>query len=183
MTQSSQTAKSGFGFAIKVSVTLTLCLSFWIYVSERYTLGIDDQKDRCLPYRFFLIDGWQRPSAADLERGEMIAVHLREAQRPANARWTTDTIMVKRAVASHPGTIARVRRDGITFQSGTETWTHGTALETAARLGHKVEDYERDYVLQPGQFFFMGDAPHTYDSRYYGPLDDTMITGRVVFAW
>ena len=170
-------------FAIKAVVILGLIAGFWIYVAQRYTLGIDAQTVRCLPYRYFLIDRWQKPTTAELVRGESIAARLTGKQRPPNARWTTEMIMAKRAVAFVPGTVVSVRESGISFALNGETWTHGTALETARRLGHEPGYYERDYVLEPGQFFFMGDNPHTYDSRYYGPLDEAMIVGRVVWAW
>jgi len=170
-------------FAIKAVLVLGSIFAFYIYVAERYTFGIDSQKERCLNYRYFLIDRWQRPTAAELSKDELLAVHLTEKQRPPTARWTTDVVMVKRVVASEPGTIASVRRTGISFTHDGKTWTHGTALETARRLGHPEEFYERDFVLGVGQFFFMGDNPHTYDSRYYGPLDEEMIVGRVVWAW
>lgn len=170
-------------FAIKAVLVLGAIIGFWLYVAERYTLGIDAQKERCLPYRYFLIDRWQQPAADELVRNDMIAVHLTEKQRPSNARWSTDVVMVKRAVATKPGTVVSVRRTGITFTLAGQTWSHGTALETARRLGHTEDFYERDYVLAPGQFFFMGDNANTFDSRYYGPLDEKMIVGRVVWAW
>ena len=50
-------------------------------------------------------------------------------------------------------------------------------------LGVTPESFERAFTLGKGELFMMGDDPLSYDGRYYGPITDSQIVGRVLWAF
>ena len=152
------------------------------YVSERYTLGIDFQKYRCLPEIVYLIDTWSTPTASEIDQGDYIAVRLDPAQLPDYVT-RTNQVWIKRVVAKEPGTVMQVRRDGVFFELGGERWRHGTALEGAERLGRSEAEFVRDVTLGEGEMFLMGDLPLSYDARYFGAVSEANVVGTVLFAF
>ena len=40
-----------------------------------------------------------------------------------------------------------------------------------------------DYQLQANEYFFLGDSPHSYDSRYFGVVNIKQIMYRTVLLW
>lgn len=172
-------------FGLKVAtVILSLVLAF-AYLSARYTIGLDTQTFRCLDEWIFIIDKWDRPTPAEIDRGEYIAVAMRADQSPTNALWNPGQVMVKRAMATDPGDVVAITRNGTSFHNAENTsqWAHGTQLEAAHALGMRVEDLERTITLEPGEIFMMADNPMSYDGRYYGVIDQEQIVGRVVWAF
>lgn len=151
------------------------------YVSERYTLGIDFQENRCLPEIVYLIDTWSTPTASEIAQNDYIAVRLDPEQLPDYVT-RTDQVWIKRVVAKEPGTVMQVRRDGVFFELDGERWRHGTALEGAERLGRSEAEFVRDETLGDGDMFLMGDLPLSYDARYFGAVSEENVVGTVVFA-
>jgi type IV secretory pathway protease TraF len=170
-------------FGVKmIGVCGILCGSI-AYAGARYKVGLDTQEYRCLDEWVYIIDTWDVPDADDVKRDDYVAISLTAEQTPANALWQPGQVMVKRAVATDEGDVAHISAEGISFSHGPEIWAHGTALEAATSLGHAPEFYERDIALKDGELFMMGDRVKSYDSRYYGPISEEQIVGRVVWAF
>ncbi|RWR30543.1 signal peptidase I [Sinirhodobacter populi] len=169
----------------KMVAVIAVCCAPVAYAADRFQFGIDDQVYRCLPERFYIIDTYSRPKAEDIKRGAYIAIRMTADQSPKGATWGAGARMIKRVVATHPGDTMHVRKDGVSFTSadGTETWKHGTALEVAKDFGWDEDMFVRDSTLKPGEMFMMGDNFKSYDSRYYGPVNEDQIYGTVVWAW
>lgn len=154
------------------------------YVSARYIVGIDSQWFRCLSESHFVIDTWRRPTAADIEPLDIVSFEMTERQAMAPLGWKAGDRMAKRVLASAPGTLIDVRADGVHFQEpGGRSWTFGRGLEAAEVLGQPPESFIRQFVLQPGELWVMGDMKYSVDSRYYGPISATQINGTVMVAW
>lgn len=170
------------GYLLRFLLAVICLLGVLLYGTTRLIVGLDTQDYSCLDQRVFFIDTQTRPTAADLEVGDLVAVRLTDAQRPATATWEPRTIMVKRVEASVPGTRITVSRDGISFELDGKRWTHGTALESAAKLGRSEASFERTFELKPGELFLMGDNPMSYDGRYYGPVTEAQVVGAVLWA-
>ena len=166
----------------KVFAVCTAVGMGYAYASQRYVIGLDTQEYKCLDDWIFIIDTWDRPGAADVERNDLVAVVLTDAQTPANALWGPGQVMVKRAVAK-PDDVADISARGIAFKRGEEHWTHGTALEAAPALGISEEDLTRQITISQGELFLMGDNPMSYDGRYYGQVSEGQIVGSVLWSF
>lgn len=167
----------------KVFALCTVIGAGYAYASQRYVIGLDTQDFKCLDHWIFVIDTWDRPSADQVDRNDLIAVVLTDAQTPSNALWGAGQVMVKRAVATDPGDMIDVSADGIRFTHGAEHWQHGTALEAATALGKSEADLTRQMTLAQGELFLMGDNPMSYDGRYYGPVSEKQIVGSVLWSF
>lgn len=168
---------------LSLAAIIVACSGVSLYASSRYMIGYDDQTHRCLDEKFFVIDKWKKPTIQSLERYDLVAVAMREDQRPEHALWSEGQVMVKRLLASQVGDKMKVESDGVIFENSSEKWEWGTALEASEMLRLDADDLERTITLQNGEFFLMGDKPFSYDSRYYGPANENQIIGRVVWAF
>jgi conjugal transfer pilin signal peptidase TrbI len=153
------------------------------YAASRYTVGLDTQDTRCLDEWVYVIDTWDRPKAEEVARDDYLAVVLTADQTPRTAKWPLNQVMVKKALAAAPGDQIEVTNAGVFFRHGSEAWSHGAALAAARLIGASPEGFVRSFTLAPGQIFLMGDNPLSYDGRYYGPISETQIVGRVLWAF
>jgi hypothetical protein len=175
-----------WGHAAKALV-LTAAIGQGIaYLSERYVLGIDSQWFRCLSESHFVIDTWRLPDASEIEPLDIVSFEMTDRQAMAPLGWKAGDRMAKRVLASEPGTRIDVREDGVHFQEpgpAGRSWKFGRGLEAAEVLGQPPETFIRQFVLQPGELWVMGDMKYSVDSRYYGPISADQINGTVVAAW
>lgn len=167
----------------KVFALCTVIGTGYAYASQRYVIGLDTQEYRCLDDWIFIIDTWDRPNAREVERNDLLAVVLTDAQTPTSALWRTGQVLVKRAVATDPGDVVDISAGGVAFAHGEDHWTHGTALEAAPALGLSEEALTRQLTLSQGELFLMGDNPMSYDGRYYGPVREEQIVGSVLWSF
>lgn len=167
----------------KVLLIVGIAASGAFYISERYVLGLDTQETRCLDEWIYVIDTWDRPTAAETERDQYVAVGMTDAQTPDNALWSPGQVMVKRAVATKPGDAVTVGHDGVRIRRGDAAWTHGSGLAAAHKLGLSADALSRQFILGPGEMLLMGDHPMSYDGRYYGPAHEDQVVGRVLWAF
>ena len=54
----------------------------------------------------------------------------------------------------------------------------GTGLPLALEAGIEPERFDRDYIVEPGHYFMMGEHFRSYDSRYWGTVHENQIVGR-----
>jgi conjugal transfer pilin signal peptidase TrbI len=141
------------------------------YLGTRYRIGIDWQAERCLPdTSVYLIDRWNRVPAKN---------GLYAFTTQGLAPWYADgTRMLKRMTAV-PGEVVEVSGRGIRVQGG----EIGQGLTLAERLGQPPEAFHRQQLLGEGQYWFSGDAPTSFDSRYWGPVSREQLIGRAWPLW
>ena len=53
----------------------------------------------------------------------------------------------------------------------------------ADRAGRSLPRWNECRELVQGEFFLLGDAPDSFDSRYFGPVASARVIGRVVPLW
>lgn len=166
----------------KVAALITALALLAIYAMERFTIGFDFQEYGCLEEKVFLIDHHQTQNYA---QGDLISLHMNDYQQELAAviNWRPEQQLVKRVLATEPGTIITVTKAGVEFEYGSEKWTHGSDLFAAPLFKHITANFERTFTLQPGEIFVMGDRPYSFDGRYYGPISKAQVTGKVLFAW
>ena len=155
------------GFALAwAGVALPLSLA-----SERYRIAVDVAEVKCLPQWLFLVD----LNDKDVGRGDHVA--FRSAQM--EPYFPNGTLIVK-ILAGEPGDVATVDERGARV-AGVH-WGPLHYLEPGAKLaeaGRTVEDYRRTERIAPGTYWVMATLPGSYDSRYWGAIDEEQIVGRV----
>lgn len=136
--------------------------------SMNYAIGIQSTAWRevnCISdfYRLWFITRGGTP-----ERGEIWAV------RPQILREGVDPVNPTKYVMAVPGDVVSVTVDDV--------YVNGEALGLPRHIvidqeGFDAQNYEGTYHLQDGQYFMLGDTQYTFDSRFWGPVDQSDLIG------
>lgn len=141
------------------------------YVGARYRIGIDSQQDRCLPdTSVYLIDRWDKTPVKK-------APYAFRAQGLAPI-YPDGTTMLKR-MTGLPGDTVVVTADWVRIEG--VIVSRGMAL--SERLGVEPAAFARELTLEEGAFWFSGETPISFDSRYWGPVDEKQLIGRARSMW
>lgn len=129
----------------------------------------------CLPYSVFLVDLDDR--AAD--RGRYIAFVTRQME----PFYANGTLAVKQ-IAAVPGDHVQVSAAGVAINGR----SHGELVhlkegERLWRIGRRLADVERDELVPEGHLWMMGTYARSYDSRYWGYIENEQIVGRAIPLW
>jgi conjugal transfer pilin signal peptidase TrbI len=135
------------------------------HVSSNYRIALDQQAVRCLPWWSYLVALGVEPA-----RNELVAFESGSSQ----PMFPPGTLLVKRLIGV-PG-------DRIEVHGG-EVRLNGAPIaalsqEVLGSLGRSVHEYDARYQLGEGEYFVLGDAPVSYDSRYWGPVRRIDVVGR-----
>lgn len=152
-------------FILKASVVLLLMWGVGTSLASRYRIGIDPQQEKCLPQTFYLVDLKDR----SLERGAIYAFKARGLA----PLFQEGTWMVKILVAM-PGDTVEVNAQQIAVNGKPV----GEGLPLAQQLHLPESHFYGKSVLEDGHYWFMGTSPLSFDSRYWGAVEDDQIIGR-----
>lgn len=127
------------------------------YARLHYRIGFSPEEEQSVGSAWSLVT--LAPDAVSV--GHYAAFHTDARVR----LFPTGTLFVK-WIAGGPGDVVRV--------GALRTTVNGVVvagpLDSAARLHIPVRLLERTFILGPGQYFAVGTRPHSYDSRYWGPV-------------
>lgn len=173
------TPRSGRWWAIgiaKASVALAIVYAPLGWFSGHYRIVYDSIKGaNCLPYSVFLVD--LRDRATD--RGEYIAFVTRQME----PFYANGTIAVKQ-IAAVPGDRVQVGKQGVAVNGRLQgALLHLKEGERLWRMGRRISDVERDERVPQGHLWMMGTNPRSYDSRYWGYIENEQIIGRAIPLW
>ncbi|SMC28320.1 conjugal transfer pilin signal peptidase TrbI [Desulfacinum hydrothermale DSM 13146] len=132
-------------------------------LSKHYYIGVSGQKASCLPWSVILIS---RGKPATIQRGDIVEFIGR------NMGHGFDGQHITKLVAGLPGDHILIRK-GQLFVNG-HYWDD---LWLAEKLGKPVEAFEADYIVPPGKLFVLGTYYRSYDSRYWGMIDESEVIG------
>ncbi|MGH0003612.1 S26 family signal peptidase [Pseudovibrio ascidiaceicola] len=134
--------------------------------SARYRIAYDPQEVKCLPdYSVYLLDTWD----TSRERGGLYFFDARGLE----PIFQDGTRLVK-ILSGLPGDQVEVKEDGV-FVNSTNL-AQGLAL--ASKLGSNPEKFLVSGTLQEGNYWFLGEHELSFDSRYWGAVNDDQILGR-----
>lgn len=137
------------------------------YLMERYRLGVDSQIEKCLPgYTFFLVDTWDK----DLVRDRIYSFRAR-GMLPF---FPDGTRMVK-ILRGLPGDAVEIDQGSVVRVNGQEI---ARGLPLVAQLGAQAAQFMGATTLTEGRYWFMGENPVSFDSRYWGAVHQEQIIGR-----
>jgi len=137
------------------------------WFGHRFLLGHDNQNVLCLAgnHRWYLIDRQQR----HLTPGDLVAYRSDAKMAP---EIPLGTLVVKRVEATEGDAVDfEVRGLRIQGQMHPLRYPHRERLkDRALPIGTRL-------MVPPGAVWVMGDHPRSFDSRYFGPIEDAEIIG------
>ena len=131
-------------------------------LSRYYVLGLNCEP--CLSQTLFLVSKGSQP-----ERGDYVAFRFLV---PGDRYHPYGQVFVKR-VAGRSGDLLQVQ--------GRDFWLNGSWLGEAREQdsqGRQVGHFAWVGPVPGGKFFALGDGLASYDSRYWGFVDETWVIGR-----
>lgn len=164
--------------AIKMVVLIAVIGGGMWYVSDRYKFTVDPQENKSLYVSRFIVDTYQVPAAHELSYDEIIVFQLPPELWPKDVPWPERVLFTKR--------VAGLPNDRVVVgEYVTEVNDQGVAigLDLSQKLQKQPADFHRSYVVPAEHFLPMGDSLDSYDGRYFGPIHERWIRGRVVLAW
>ena len=160
----------------KAAVAVAIVYAPLAWFAGHYRIVYDSIKGaNCLPYSVFLVDLHERAT----DRGEYIAFVSRQME----PFYANGTVAVK-LIAGVAGDRVKVGAEGVSING--RLWgalLHLKDGEKLWRLGRRVSDVERNEVIPQGHLWMMGTNPRSYDSRYWGYIDNEQIIGRAIPLW
>jgi len=155
-------------FLLKAMPVLAAVLSLGAYLGDRFHLGIDDQKELCLPgdHRWFLMDRHDQ----NIWRGDLVVFEADERMAP----WfPLGRLMVKIATGV-TGDLVQVDAshtvvNGVTVSDG---------LALTEKLGKPPSDFSRRETVPAGAYWVTGTHVRSFDSRYWGFVYERQIVGK-----
>ena len=154
-------------FLFKALLMLSVLFAIGAYAKDRYRLGVETQADPCLPdTRIYLIDTYDR----NPERGGIFSF---SSQRMGP--FYPDGTQILKIMDAVPGDHVTVSEEGIVKVNEQVVAEEFTLAET---LKLQPKDLVRDVTIPEEKFWFSGRTKTSFDSRYWGYVDQTQLLGR-----
>lgn len=155
-------------FLLRAMPLLAAVLGVGAYLGDRFHLGIDDQKELCLPgqHRWFLIDRHDQ----NVWRGDSVAFSADSRMAP----WFSQGRVVVKITTGVTGD--RVQVDAKHILINGKTVAEGLAL--CEKLGKNPLDFTRQINVPGGALWVTGTHPNSFDSRYWGFVFESQIIGK-----
>lgn len=159
--------------ALIATMALIICAFLLL---TRYTVSIDPQYysdiESSLPWAVWITDRGDASAGV----GGFIAFETDERVTPY---FPEGTRFVKEVVGA--------AGDQVTIKDGEVRINDnrvGTINDKAVRiLERPVSDFDAEYTLGEGEYFLMGTADFSYDSRYWGPVKPNQVIGESYHLW
>lgn len=155
-------------FFVKMAVVAILIQIFYVSFAARFEIGHDPQENgRCLPFSVYLVDRHSRNFAP----GDYIIFRSDERMVP----YRTYGSQVAKQVKAIAGDVVEVR-NGRVFING---YNSGILEEyVLKKLDKPAEAFNRTITVSPGEIWAEGTLPKTFDSRYWGTVQEQQIIGK-----
>ena len=155
-------------FLLKALPVLAVVLGLSAYLGNRFHLGIDDQRELCLPgsHRWYLIDRHDQ----NVWRGDLVAFRA----DPRMAPWFPAGRIIVKVATGMPGD--RVQVDESQTLINGKPVSNGLVL--TEKLGKPSTDFIREATVPGSALWATGTHPRSFDSRYWGFVYDKHIIGR-----
>lgn len=152
---------------LKMAVTAAVITVAGYAFTTRYHIGLDTQEVKCIGnYSFFLVDRGN----TTLERGSIYAFEARGV-----APYFKEGTQMVKILLGVPGDHVAITENSVVKVNGEEV---ATGLALAEDLGVDSAAFMGETVLQEGQYWFMGESNVSFDSRYWGTVQEEQVIGR-----
>lgn len=139
------------------------------WFARSYRIVIHIQQENCLPWSVLLA---RRVVPSEIHRGDLVtyvAHHMGHG---------FDGMQVGKLVVGLPGDHIQVARDELSVNG-----VYWDRLWLMDRLNAPAHSYDREEIVPDGSLFVLGTYYRSYDSRYWGLLHASEITGTAVPLW
>lgn len=141
-----------------------------LYLTNRYSVGIDPQANTCLPWRVFVIDKHDQT----MERGEIYAFKS-QSMEPFFKNGT----QIIKVADGLPGDKVKVTTEHVTVNGSVV----GDGVALSEKLKKPPTRFVREEIVPQDKFWFMGKTVDSFDSRYWGYVAKSSIVGRAYPIW
>lgn len=171
--------KAALASVVFVGLAITAMQTF----GARYAIMIDPQVDPCIPgVNVFLVDKEDRTP----ERGKMFALKAMNIEKllaesdpatePMRSYYEDGRLLIK-MMDGMPGDTVEVGQQHIEINGEVPV---GGGLMLVGTLKKEPAYFEREVVLAEKKYFMMGRTVNSFDSRYWGAVDESQIVGRAI---
>jgi len=142
----------------------------WVVVAllGRFQFALDPQIRSCIPNAHFMVVD---RAVRTLARGQLMALYTDTAREPL----IEPHALAAKFIVGLPGDHVRV--------TAVETTVNGVVVGLGLADAKKAHldplKLVRTLVVPPGFYWVMGEAPNSYDSRYWGPVPGSDFVGDV----
>lgn len=151
----------------KVAVLSVLVGAGMYAFMDRYYIGIDPQKVKCIPgITIYLID----KKKTTVKKGHTYAFYA----KGLDPIYPDGTQMVK-FVRGEGGDTVNITDEQIIYVNEKD---HGFGFWLSERLGKTPDDFVGEGRIPDGQYWMMGTSDLSFDSRYWGTIHEEQIIGR-----
>lgn len=155
--------------AIQYSLILAVCGLLFLWFEDNYRIGKDNQMQRCLAgdHKWFLVHLKDRTP----QKGQLM-VYQAKGLEPI---FDDGRKMVK-YLAAVPGDTVKVAQDGV-WINGHRFTRYGPTL-ALEMMQRPPEDFYGERILNENEYWMLGDAKASFDSRYFGAITREQIVAR-----
>lgn len=143
---------------------------FYFLFTHWFMVAIDDQKIPCLGHHVYLVS--KGSVETNPVKGDAYAFEVRVS---VNGKQSL-RLWAKR-LAAVPGDKVEITPQGSLFINDFQVRDSMPLLE---KFGKNPGNYAVNKVLGKDEFFFLGDTPTSFDSRYWGTVKRAQLRGKVV---
>lgn len=146
---------------------LTVVGLYLCYAHTRYVIAANSTASNCLQATYFLVDTWDK----SVKAGELAAftMNIENSLYPVGRKWIKQVVATE-GMTVHVTTEETTVSDGRVFKNNMD--------HTMAYLKISPTEIKKTTALGAGQLFMMGDTKTTYDSRYWGPIQQSNVIGQ-----
>lgn len=140
-------------------------------VASYVHVGIDPQPHPCLPWRYYLVN---QTLPKTVVRG---GIYMYRAH---GIPLMPEGVRVAKYAAALPGDRVSVSAAGVSVNG--KPW--GPLDAAVMQKAHmSAADVTRDYVVPAGKLLMLGTEPTSWDGRYWGLIDLSLITAKATPLW
>ncbi|WP_100916046.1 signal peptidase I [Pseudoalteromonas spongiae] len=145
---------------------LVLGTQFKLFIN-RFTFSMPNPDSKCLHASMFLVDEKEK----FYTKGDLIAFYFPIENDP-NFKFKAKFI---KKVAATEGDHVIINPSYVVVNGET---IRVNMWPVADYLKRDANEYKREFIVQKGQLFMLGETPASYDSRWWGVISEQDILGR-----
>lgn len=154
---------------LKAGSGAILAVIIFYAFTARYEFGVPPENTKCIDGSLFIIDKYD----TDIKTGDTIAFYSKGMEP-----YFPDGNKVIKFAAGVGGDFVSANHSGVYVNS-----TYYGQYQLAKQLGIDEESLYKKFIVPEGKVMALGDKPVSYDSRYWGLMDEKQVYGKAYAIW